>query len=237
MKEHNMTSMAEDRMGQDYIFGRNNVLEALRSERQVDKLFVSETAGGSAGKIITLAAKKRIPIIKLPSSKFNSKFPEDNHQGIAAQAAVADYAQLEDIFSLAESRNERPFIIIADEIADPHNLGAIIRTAECFGAHGVVISKRRAAGLTASVAKAAGGALNYLPVVRVSNLASAVDEMQKRGVWIFCCDMDGEKPYYSEDYDCAFGTCCRQRGQGCVGAKKRNVILLLIFLCMAGFHV
>lgn len=217
-----MTSMAEDRMGQDYIFGRNNVLEALRSERQVDKLFVSETAGGSAGKIITLAAKKRIPIIKLPSSKFNSKFPEDNHQGIAAQAAVADYAQLEDIFSLAESRNERPFIIIADEIADPHNLGAIIRTAECFGAHGVVISKRRAAGLTASVAKAAGGALNYLPVVRVSNLASAVDEMQKRGVWIFCCDMDGEKPYYSEDYDCALALVVGSEGRGVSALLKKK---------------
>ena len=207
---------------QGYIFGRNNVLEALKSERQIDKLFISDTAGGIAGKVISKAAEKKIPIVKLPSGKFNAKFPEENHQGIAAQTAVVNYAELDDIFRLADSRNERPFIIIADEIADPHNLGAIIRSAECFGAHGVIISKRRAVGLTASVAKTAGGALNYIPVARVPNLVSAVEEMKKRGVWIYCCDMDGDRNYFEEKYDCALALVVGSEGSGVSALLKKK---------------
>lgn len=219
--------MTEKNIDCDYIFGRNNVMEALRAGRQIDKLFVSETAGGSAGKIISLAAEKRIPIIKLASGKFNSKFPEENHQGIAAQTAVADYAELEDIFELAQSRNERPFVIVADEIADPHNLGAIIRSAECFGAHGVIISKRRAVGLTASVSKAAGGALNFLPVVRVPNLPTVVDEMKKRGVWVYCCDMDGDRAYYDEAYDCPLALVVGSEGKGVSELLKKKCDFIL----------
>ena len=159
-----------------YIFGRNNVVEALKSDRQIDKIFVADGSGGSIGKIITIASDKHIPIIRINQSKLDNKFPGENHQGVVAVVAVKEYSTIDDILELAKERQEAPFIVIADEIADPHNLGAIIRSAECFGAHGVIISKRRAVGLTASVEKAAGGALNYLPVAKVVNLAAAVED-------------------------------------------------------------
>jgi len=196
------------------IFGRNNVIEALKSDRQIDKLFVAENGGGSIGKIISLASEKRIPIIRMSTSKLDSKFPGENHQGVAAAVAVRDYATVEDILELAKNRGEAPFIIVADEIADPHNLGAIIRSAECFGAHGVIISKRRAVGLTASVEKAAGGALNYLPVARVNNLASAVEMLKEKGVWVYCCDMDGENTYFEQDYSGAVALVVGSEGSG-----------------------
>lgn len=205
-----------------YIFGRNNVLEALRSDRQTDKLYVSESAGGSIAKILAVASEKKIPVMRLKPSQFDSKFKGENHQGVAAQLAAVRYAELEDVFARAESRGEKPFIVIADEIADPHNLGAIIRSAECFGAHGVVISKRRAAGLTPSVAKTAGGALNYLPVVRVSNLPATVDELKKRGVWVYCCDMDGDRTYYEQDYGGAVALVVGSEGSGVSELLKRK---------------
>ena len=205
-----------------FIFGRNNVIEALKSQRQIDKLFVAEGGGGSIGKIISLASEKRIPIIRMSTAKLDSKFPDENHQGVAAAVAVRDYATVEDILELASERNESPFIIIADEIADPHNLGAIIRSAECFGAHGVIISKRRAVGLTASVEKAAGGALNYLPVARVSNLASAVELLKEKGVWVYCCDMDGENTYYEQNYDGAVALVVGSEGSGVSPLLKKK---------------
>ncbi len=215
-----------------FIFGRNNVIEALKSDRQIDKLFVAENGGGSIGKIISLASSKRIPIIRMNASKLDSKFPGENHQGVAAAVAVRDYATVEDILELANDRGEAPFIIIADEIADPHNLGAIIRSAECFGAHGVIISKRRAVGLTASVEKAAGGALNYLPVARVSNLASAVEFLKEKGVWVYCCDMDGENTYYEQDYDGAVALVVGSEGSGVSPLiKKKCDFVVRIPMC------
>lgn len=197
-----------------FIFGRNNVIEALKANRQIDKLFVSEGAGGSVAKIISMASQNRIPIIKLSGSKFDVKFPGENHQGVVAVVAVKDYATIDDILDLAETKGQKPFVIIADEIADPHNLGAIIRSAECFGAHGVVISKRRAVGLTASVEKAAGGALNYLPVARVTNLVSAIEDLKEKGVWVYCCDMDGSNTYYEQNYDGAVALVVGSEGKG-----------------------
>ncbi len=214
--------MAINKENAGFIFGRNNVLEAIRSDRQIDKLFVIENGSGSLGKIISIASEKHIPIIKLSSKLFDTKFPGENHQGVAAVAAVKDYSTLDDVFELANNRDEKPFIIIADEIADPHNLGAIIRSAECFGAHGVIISKRRAVGLTASVEKAAGGALNYIPVVRVANLASTVDELKKRGLWFYCCDMDGDRTYYEEKYDCAVALVVGSEGSGVSPLLKKK---------------
>lgn len=197
-----------------FIFGRNNVIEALKSDRQIDKLFVSDGSGGSIGKIISLASEKRIPIIRMSLSKLDNKFSGENHQGVAAAVAVRDYSTVDDILSLAESRKESPFIIIADEIADPHNLGAIIRSAECFGAHGVIISKRRAVGLTASVEKSAGGALNYLPVARVTNLATAIEDLKSKGVWVYCCDMDGQNTYFEQNYDGSVALVVGSEGRG-----------------------
>jgi len=205
-----------------FIFGRNNVIEALKSERQIDKVFVSDGSGGSIGKIISLASEKRIPIIRMSMSKLDSKFPDQNHQGVAAAVAVRDYSSIDDILELANERNESPFIIIADEIVDPHNLGAIIRSAECFGAHGVIISKRRAVGLTASVEKAAGGALNYLPVAKVTNLASAIDDLKKQGLWIYCCDMDGKNTYFEQDYDGPVALVVGSEGNGVSALIKKK---------------
>ena len=205
-----------------YIFGRNNVIEALKSDREIDKLFVAESGGGSIAKIISLASEKKIPIIRLSAQKLDMKFAGENHQGVAAVAAVKEYSSVDDIFSLADSRNEKPFIIIADEIADPHNLGAIIRSAECFGAHGVIISKRRAVGLTASVEKTAGGALNYIPVAKVTNLAATIDELKQRGMWIYCCDMDGDKKYFEDNYDCAVALIVGSEGKGVSQLLKRK---------------
>jgi len=214
--------MKEINSSNGYIFGRNNCLEALKSNRQIDKILVAENAGGSISKIISLASEKRIPIIRLNQKKFDSKFPDENHQGVAAAVAVKEYSSIDDIFLLAETKSERPFIIIADEIADPHNLGAIIRSAECFGAHGVIISKRRAVGLTAAVEKTAGGALNYIPVARVTNLASTIDELKKRGLWIYCCDMDGDKNYFEEKFDCSLALIVGNEGKGVSALLKKN---------------
>ena len=205
-----------------FIFGRNNVIEALKSDRTVDKVFVSDSGGGSLGKIISMASEKRIPIIRMSISKLENKFPGENHQGVVAAVAVRNYSTVDDILKLAESRNEPPFIIIADEIVDPHNLGAIIRSAECFGAHGVIISKRRAVGLTASVEKASGGALNYLPVAKVTNLNNAIDDLKNKGLWVYCCDMDGENTYYQQNYDGAVALVVGSEGNGVSSLIKKK---------------
>ena len=214
--------MSYDTKKDGYIFGRNNIVEALRSERQIDKIFIADTASGSVSKIISIASEKRIPIIRLSLQKLDSKFPGENHQGVAAVVAVKEYSDIDDIFNLAASKEERPFVIIADEIADPHNLGAIIRSAECFGAHGVIISKRRAVGLTASVEKTAGGALNFMPVVKVTNLASTLDELKERGMWIYCCDMDGDKAYFEDKYDCSVALVVGSEGKGVSSLLKKK---------------
>ena len=205
-----------------YIFGRNNVVEALKSDRQIDKIFVADGSGGSIGKIITIASDKHIPIIRINQSKLDNKFPGENHQGVVAVVAVKEYSTVDDILELAKERQEAPFIVIADEIADPHNLGAIIRSAECFGAHGVIISKRRAVGLTASVEKAAGGALNYLPVAKVVNLAAAVEDLKTKGVWVYCCDMDGKNTYYEQNYDGGVALVVGSEGNGVSSLLKKK---------------
>lgn len=205
-----------------YIFGRNNVIEAIKSERPIDKLFIIDSSGGSLGKIISLASERKIPIIRLSSAKFDSKFPGQNHQGVAATVAVREYSDVSEILELANKRGEKPFVIIADEIADPHNLGAIIRSADCFGAHGVIVSKRRAVGLTASVEKAAGGALNYIPVAKVTNLASEIDKLKELGIWVYCCDMDGDRNYYDEKYDSALALVVGSEGKGVSSLLKKK---------------
>lgn len=227
--------MIERKDYSDFIFGRNNIIEALKADRQIDKLFVIENGGGSVAKIISLASEKRIPIIRLNAQLFDSKFPRENHQGVAAAVAIRDYSTVDDILKFAESKNERPFIIIADEIADPHNLGAIIRSADCFGAHGVIISKRRAVGLTASVEKAAGGALNYIPVAKVTNLSSTVDELKQKGLWVYCCDMDGDREYYNEKYDCSLALVVGSEGKG-VSALLKSKCDFVVRIPMKG-HV
>jgi 23S rRNA (guanosine2251-2'-O)-methyltransferase len=179
--------------GEDIIAGRNAVAEALRAGRSIDSILVAR--GERSGSVAAIAAKakqKNIPVKETDPRKLDFLCGGAVHQGIAAVAAVVETVELEDLFRHAEEKGEAPFFVIADEVEDPHNLGALIRSAEAAGAHGMIIPKRRAAGLTYAVGKASAGAVEYLPVARVTNLAAAIEEIQQRGVWVYAADMDGE---------------------------------------------
>lgn len=179
---------------ENIIVGRNPVTEALRSGREIDKLMVSSEEG-SMKKILALAKERRIPVMKVEKSAIDRIAEGKAHQGVAAYVSAYVYAELEDIFRIAEERGEDPFIIILDNLEDPHNLGAIMRTAECAGAHGVIIPKRRACGLTEVVAKASAGAIEYMPCVKVTNIAQTIEELKERGIWVAACDMGGQEYY------------------------------------------
>lgn len=177
----------------DIIVGRNPVSEALRGGREIDRILVSKgEKNGAVVGILAKAKKKNIPIKEVDPRKLDYTSGHANHQGIIAFAAVKEYASVDDIFELAESRGEKPFIVVLDEIEDPHNLGAIIRTAECTGVHGIIIPKRRSVGLSFAVSKASAGAVEYVPVARVTNISNTIEELKKRGVWVYGADMNGE---------------------------------------------
>lgn len=182
-----------ERQNENLIIGRNAVSEALRSERAIDTLLVVRgERNGSIGRILAECREKKIVIKEVDKKKLDFMCGQGNHQGVAAYAAAHEYAEVEDILALAEERGESPFIIVCDGIEDPHNLGAIIRTAETAGAHGIIIPKRRNASLTWAVGKASAGAVEYMPVARVGNLASALDELKEKGIWVYSADMDGK---------------------------------------------
>lgn len=186
--------------GTDLIAGRNAVSEALKSGRAIDSLYVQR--GEKSGTLLALIARAKergIPIKEADVKKLEHLTGGAVHQGVVAVAAVKEFSELEDVFALAAERDEPPFLLICDELEDPRNLGAVIRTAECAGAHGVVIPKRRSVGLTYAVGKASAGAVEYLPVVRVQNLASLLEDLKRRGVWIYAADMDGS-PWCETDF-------------------------------------
>ncbi|MCQ2511492.1 MAG: 23S rRNA (guanosine(2251)-2'-O)-methyltransferase RlmB [Lachnospiraceae bacterium] len=176
--------------------GRNAVLEALRSGRSVDKLYVQSGLQDGPIQTIIREAKKHDTIIKyLPKERLNQMSDTGNHQGVVADVASFEYSSVEDILQKARDKGEAPFIILLDGIEDPHNLGAIIRTANLAGAHGVIISKHRAAGLTSTVARSSAGALNYTPVAKVTNMGKTLDDLKKEGLWFVCADMGGTRMY------------------------------------------
>ena len=178
------------------IEGRNAVLEAFRSKKSMDKLFIQDGCKDGPILSITREAKKQGTVIQFVSKeRLDQLSGTGKHQGGVAYAAAYEYAQVEDLLKAAEAKKEPPFLILLDGIEDPHNLGAIIRTANLAGAHGVVIPKHRAAGLTATVARTSAGALNYTPVAKVSNLASTIENLKKQGLWFVCADMQGESMY------------------------------------------
>lgn len=178
------------------IEGRNAVLEAFRAGKTIDKLYIQDGCHDGVLNTITREARKHDTIINyVAKERMEQMSTTGKHQGVIAQAAAYEYAELDEIFAKAEEKGEPPFIFILDEIEDPHNLGAIIRTANLAGAHGVIIPKRRAAGLTATVVKASAGALNYTPVVKVTNIAQTIEDLKKRGLWFVCADMNGETMY------------------------------------------
>ena len=186
--------------GADIIAGRNAVNEALRAGRTLDSLYVQRgDHGGGMAALIAKAKAQGVPIKEADPKKLEHMCGGANHQGVVAVAAVKEYASLEEIFARAEERGEPLFLVICDGLEDPHNLGAVIRTAECAGAHGVVIPKRRSVGLTYAVGKASAGAVEHLPVARVQNVAALLEDLKARGVWIYTADMDGS-PWCQTDF-------------------------------------
>lgn len=185
--------MAEESL---IIEGRNAVIEAFRSGKTIDKVFVLDGCQDGPVRTIVREAKKHDTILQFVTKERLDQLSETGkHQGVVAHAAAYEYAEVEDILALAKEKGEDPFIFILDNIEDPHNLGAIIRTANLAGAHGVIIPKRRAVGLTATVAKTSAGALNYTPVAKVTNLVKTMEELKEKGLWFVCADMGGEIMY------------------------------------------
>ncbi len=223
----------EKRQPDDIIVGRNPVSEALRSSRTIDRVLVArgERSGAVVG-IIARAKKQDIPVKEVDPKKLDFLAKGMNHQGIIAFAAVKEYSGVEDILALAEERGEKPFIIVLDEIEDPHNLGAIIRTAECAGAHGVIIPKRRSATLSYAVGKASAGAVEYVPVARVTNIAQTLERLKKDGVWIYGADMDGVS-YCDCDFSGACALVIGNEGKG-IGRLVREKCDQLVSLPMKG---
>ena len=186
--------------GADLIAGRNAIAEALRAGRAIDSLYVQRGERSGALQALVKKAKEAGAAIKeADPKKLDYLCGGANHQGVVAVAAVKEYATVEDLFRRAQEKDEPPFFIVCDELEDPHNLGAILRTAECAGAHGVIIPKRRSVGLTYAVGKASAGAVEYLPVARVGNLPSLLEELKARGLWIYAADMDGS-PWCQTDF-------------------------------------
>lgn len=184
---------------ENVIFGRNAVRELLESGRDVDKIFISDgEREGSINLILGIAAERGIPILERDRTKLDELAAGAKHQGVVAIAAERNYSTVEEILAYAHERGEPPFIVLCDGIEDPHNLGAIIRTAECCGVHGVIIPKRRAVGLTSTVGKSSAGALEHMRVAKVTNLATTLDELKERGLWAYAADMDGSD-YHSTD--------------------------------------
>ena len=203
-----------EEMNEGLVIGRNAVRELLKSGRAIDKILVQK--GEREGSIVVLVAEaieRHIPIVESDKAKLDKLTNFSAHQGIVAMAAEKEYCSVEDILAIANDRGEKPFIVIADGIADPHNLGAIIRCAEGMGAHGLIIPKRRAVGLTSTVSKASCGAIEHLAIAKVTNIASTVEELKEKGIWIFAAEAGGEN-YYDTDFNCSCAIVLGSEGDG-----------------------
>ncbi len=213
----------------DVIVGRNPVAEALRSGREIDKLLVAHGANNGSTKALVAKCRERgIPVKEVAPQKLDFMSGGASHQGVALIVAAHEYCEVSDIMNFAAERNEAPFIIICDGIEDPHNLGAIIRTAEACGVHGIIIPKRRSASLNAVVAKSAAGALEYMRVARVTNITACIEELKAQGVWVYAADMDGQN-WCSVDYKgaCAFVIGSEGRGVSQLVKKSCDVTVSL----------
>lgn len=207
--------MEEKELKNDIIEGRNAVIEALRAGRAIDKIFIAKgDVDSTLGHIASKARSAGIVVVEADRRKLDYMSQTHAHQGVVALAAVREYCTVEDIFALAEERGEKPFIIVCDEISDPHNLGAIIRTAECAGAHGVIIPKRRSAGLTAIVDKASAGAAEHMAIARVANLPAAIKELKARGVWVYGTAANGQSDLWHTEFDSAVALVIGSEGDG-----------------------
>ncbi len=220
-------------MNQEYIIGKNPVTEALKSGREINKILIAEGSQRGVMQQITQLAKEAKVLVQFVPKKKIDQITDGNHQGVLAYVAAYEYAELDDLFSAAERKSEPPFFLLLDEIEDPHNLGSIMRTADAVGAHGIIIPKRRAVGLTATVAKASTGAIEYVPVVRVTNMARTIDDLKERGVWIAGTDALGKDDYRRLDGTMPLGLVIGSEGKG-MGRLIRDKCDFLIHLPMAG---
>ena len=211
-----------EKFHENYIEGRNAVLEAYRSGKTIDKLFVLDGCQDGPVKSITREARKHDSIINYVSKERLDQLSETGkHQGVIAVSAAYSYAEVEDILQIARDKGEAPFVFILDGIEDPHNLGAIIRTANLAGAHGVIIPKRRAVGLTPTVAKTSAGAINYTPVAKVTNISNTIKELKDQGMWFVCADMGGTE-MYDFNLTCSIGLVIGNEGDGVSKLVKEN---------------
>ncbi|WP_059105420.1 23S rRNA (guanosine(2251)-2'-O)-methyltransferase RlmB [Shouchella shacheensis] len=212
----------------EMIIGKNPVIEAIKSGHTIHKLWIADNSGkGQMGKLITLAKQHGVIIQNAPKRKLEQLVGNANHQGVVASVAAYEYASINDLFRRAEEKREDPFFLVLDEIEDPHNLGSIMRTADAIGAHGIIIPKRRSVGLTQTVAKASTGAIEYVPVVRVTNLARTMDELKGRGVWFAGTDAEASDDYSKASFDLPLGLVIGSEGKGMSRLTKEKCDFLL----------
>lgn len=215
------------------IEGKNPVMEALRSEAEIDTILISrDVTDGSLKKIIELAKQKNILVKNVDKATLDRLSENKRHQGVIAEAMEYEYKEIDDILNLAKQKDEKPFVIILDEITDVHNLGAIIRTAECMGAHGIIIPKRRAAQVNGVVAKSSAGAVEYLPIARVTNISNTIEELKQKGLWIYGAHMDGNN-ISDEKFDAPVGLVIGSEGFG-IGRLVKEKCDTLVKIPMKG---
>ena len=205
------------------IEGRNAVIEALRAGTNIDKIFIMKGEVDSAlGHIASTARKQGIVVADADKNKLDKMSRTHAHQGVIAVASVREYVSVEDILQIARDKGEQPLIVVCDELSDPHNLGAVIRTAECAGAHGVIIPKRRSVGMTATVAKASAGAVEYMKVARVTNISAAIAQLKQKGVWVYGTAAEGSIPMYQADLTGPTAIVIGNEGQGISPLVRKN---------------
>ncbi len=210
------------------IEGRNAVIEALRTETAIDKIYLAKgETDKTLGHIASRAREAGIVVVEADRRKLDAMSRTHAHQGVIALTAVREYVSVESILERAAERGEKPLLVVCDEISDPHNLGAILRTAECAGAHGVIIPKRRSAGLTAIVAKTSAGAVSYMPVARVANISAALKELKKQGIWVFGTAADGTTPLYEADLKGPAAIVIGSEGDGMTRLVEENCDFLV----------
>lgn len=223
----------QEESAENLLVGRNPVIEALRAGHDVERIYMAEGAGGSISIIRALAKEQGVSISMVDRFKLDHMAPGQKHQGVIAEIPAYHYSEMQDIFARAAAMDEEPFIVILDEITDPHNVGAIIRSAECMGAHGIIIPNRRACGLTSTVAKSAAGAIEQIPVVRVTNIGRTIEDLQARGIWIAACDMDGEAYYSAAGLNGAVAIVIGNEGRG-IGKLVREKCDFIVSIPMKG---
>ncbi|MDN6194897.1 MAG: 23S rRNA (guanosine(2251)-2'-O)-methyltransferase RlmB [Atopostipes suicloacalis] len=213
----------KDQTKEEFVMGRHPVKEALQSDREINKIFIQEHISGRAiDEIVRLAKSNKLVVSFVPKSKLDKLVDYQNHQGVVLATSPVEYASIDDLFKVAEERNERPFFVMLDEIEDPHNLGSIIRTADITGVHGVIIPERRSANVSSTVSKASAGAIEHVKVARVTNLNQTIKELKERGLWIFGTDMDGTD-YRKWNTDSPVCIVIGNEGKGMSRLVKENV--------------